>query len=108
VYTRALGFSIEPPRWLRDLGAQILSETHVQIPGPGGIPIIIDLSNPAQLDQVKRMLLGTRVTVGQPKGPIDRLATEAEKPANLALILGGVAAVGGAIWLLSQISHRKG
>jgi hypothetical protein len=98
-----LGFTLPgwltPPKWLRDLGAEMISQTHVTIPGPGGVPIVIDLGDPSAVQQVRDLLLGARVSIGQPSSPADRLARGVAQ-APWGMIALATAAVVGATLLL--------
>jgi hypothetical protein len=58
-----LGFSLKPPKWLRNLGAKLISQTHVAVPTPAG-PKTFDLSNPDHLAELKSLVTGTHVTLG--------------------------------------------
>lgn len=97
-----LGFSLKPPKWLRDLGAQVLSSTRVVVPTPLG-PITVDPTNPAELERLRSMLSQTRVTLGpQEPTPLDRAASMFQAVPGGAVTLLGVGAA-----LLFLLSRRR-
>lgn len=63
-----LGFSLKPPAWLRKVAGTVIHGTTATIPTPTGVPITVDLGNPASVDAAKRALAGTKLStsVGQP------------------------------------------
>ena len=63
-----LGFSIKLPAWLRKIGGAVVPWITATIPTPTGVPITVDLGNPASVDAAKRALAGTKLStsVGQP------------------------------------------
>jgi hypothetical protein len=94
------------PSWLTNLGATLLSATHVSIPTPTGIPIVVNLGDAAQLEALKRSLLGTRIQVGATRpSPLDQARTAVEKdlPGGWWTIgLGAAALAGGFLWVVTR------
>ncbi len=107
MYLSGLGFSLKPPKWVRDLGAQVLSATKISVPTPAGIPVVIDLSKPGELERLRSTITGTRISVGQAApSAFDRLTAgigDAPSWGTLAI----VGAAGAALWfILGRRSSR--
>ena len=94
-----LGFSLKPPAWLKKIAGSVVHGTTATIPTPTGVPITVDLGNPASVDAAKRALAGTKLStrVGQ-SGPT--LAQQADAAVTgtvpggwLTLIGAGLAAM---------------
>lgn len=73
--TAGLGFSLKPPKWLRDLGAKVIGQTKVSVPTPAGVPITVDMGDPAQVEALRRALLGARFQVGQTQPTFPEFST---------------------------------
>mgnify|MGYP001591948470 FL=1 len=92
-----LGFSLRPPRWLRNIGRGVLGQTAVTVPTPVG-PVVL---TPAQVLAATR---GTRVTVGGPPPPSPIEQAVAAVPGGM----GTIAAVGIGVLLLFLLMPRRG
>lgn len=99
-----LGLSLKPPKWLRDLGARVLSETTVSVPTPTGIPVTVDLGNPAELAAIRNALLGARVHVGRSSQPT---FTERAEEVASGIPWGAVAIGAGALLLLFKMRRGR-
>lgn len=60
-----LGFSLKPPKWLRNVVGAVVKQTHVTVPTPTGSQTF-DLNNPADVARMKQIVSQTKVSVGPP------------------------------------------
>lgn len=66
-----LGFSLKPPKWLRNIVGSAVKQTHVTVQTPAG-PVTYDLGNPADVEAMKKMIASMKVNVGpQPPSAMD-------------------------------------
>jgi hypothetical protein len=72
----ALGISLKPPAWARNIFGAIFKGTTITVPTPLG-PQTFDLGNPADVAALKSMVTQSKVRVStpgqQPTGPIDQV-----------------------------------
>lgn len=94
-----LGFSLKPPAWLRKIAGTVIHGTTATIPTPTGVPITVDLGNPASVDAAKRALAGTKLStsVGQ---PAPTLAQQADAAVTGTIPGGWLTLVGAGLALL--------
>ncbi len=59
-----LGFSLKPPAWLRNIAGAVIKNTKVAVPTKEGGTQTFDFGNPADIDSLKRLISGAKVTLG--------------------------------------------
>ena len=94
-----LGFSLKPPSWLTKIVGAAVHGTTATIPTPTGVPITVDLGNPASVDAARRALAGTKLstTVGTQAPTLAQQANQAVEgsvPGGWVTVIGvGLAAL---------------
>ena len=104
MYLGEMGLSLKPPKWLRDLGAKVISGTRVTVQTPLG-PFTFDPSNPAEVARLRGMLSQTQVTLGPTTPtPLDRAGALVDAvPGGI----GTIALAGGAALALLLLSRGR-
>lgn len=100
-----LGLSLKPPQWLRDLGARVISQTHVSVPTPAG-SVVVDLGDPTQLAQIRQAITGAQVQVG-PRAPSPLEQLNAGVGTAVPGGWGTIAVAAGALLLLMARRRRR-
>lgn len=71
MYQSGLGLTLPkaltPPSWLRNIVGSAFKGTTVSVPTPSGT-LTVDISDPAQLQMLKNMVLGAKIGKASPGG----------------------------------------
>jgi len=109
VQQSGLGFSLKPPKWLRNAVKSVLPGVSVQasVPTPAG-PVVVDSADPDSGRRVLDALKNTRVTVGRRQpSVVDEISQQVQDSVPGGWLTIGAVALGGIVLLTRRGGRRR-